>query len=65
MNDHYEMVEIPGVGLVPMPVNPPVDDFPDLTLSREQLCLRIDELQRQNRQIIAVLEEHGLWKAKP
>lgn len=46
-----ERVEIPGVGAVDVPTFPTPDDFPNLYLTREEICLKLAELERRVKQL--------------
>lgn len=44
-------VEIPGVGRVMVPNDPMPDDFPNLYMTKEEICFRLFDLERRIRDI--------------
>lgn len=40
-------VVIPGVGTVSVPTHPMPEDFPNLDMTHEEICLRIHALERR------------------
>ena len=42
-----QRLEIPGVGIVTVPTDPTIDDFPNMELTQEEICLKLHLLERR------------------